>query len=68
MNEKILNIKISEEDFELIKRAILISIQKCNENIKNPILNKDDVFNLENDILKYKKIITKLNVCKLYND
>lgn len=68
MNEKILNIKISETDFDMIKRAIIIAIQKCNENIKNPILDKEDVFNLEEDILKYKKIITKLNVCKLYND
>lgn len=68
MNDKILNIKISEKDFEMIIVSLLSTIQKCHENKGNPLLNKKEIEQIEADIQNYKKIITKLNVCKLYND
>jgi hypothetical protein len=68
LERKILNIKIYEEDFDLIKIAILNSIQNINKNINNLDLDNEIKEKLQNDIIKYKRLLSKLDICKLYNE
>lgn len=66
-NEKILNIKINEEDYERIILAILNKIHdlNCDKNSENNVEEKEKI---EFNIYKHKLLMSKLEVCKLYNE
>lgn len=67
-NKKLMNIKIYEDDFILIKIAIISSIQNISKNINNLDLDNETKDKLQNDIFKYKQLLSKLEICKLYNE
>lgn len=67
-NKKLMNIKIYEDDFILIKIAIISSIQSISKNINNLDLDNETKDKLQNDIFKYKQLLSKLEICKLYNE
>ena len=68
MNEnKILDIKIDEEDYQRILVAVGSSIQQLNSN-KNNAIDLEEQDKIDFEIHKYKMLIGKLKTCKFYNE
>lgn len=67
MNEKILDLKVSEKDYEKIVVAILDEISLLNQqkSSEKDISKKDET---DFNVYMYKCLLTKLQTCKLYND
>lgn len=68
INKKMMNIKIYEEDFNLIKVSIFNLIQDIRKNIDELDLDDKMKGELKNDIFKYRQLLSKLEICKLYNE
>lgn len=68
IEKKVLNIKIYEEDFNLIKIAVMIAIQNTNKNINNLEIDNELKLKLQKNANEYKKLLSKLEICKLYNE
>lgn len=69
MNKKIIDLKIYEEDFDYILLGLINNINQTNDLINtNKKLDDDTIKLLKNDIKKEKDLISRLNVCKLYNE
>lgn len=68
IERKILNIKIYEEDYQLIKIAIISNIQNCYKFINNEEIDQETKTSLQKKIDNYKKLLAKLDICELYNE
>ena len=69
MNKKIINLKIYEEDFNYILLGLINNINQTKNLINNnKKLDDDTIKLLKEDIKKEKDLISRLNVCKLYNE
>lgn len=69
MNKKIIDLKIYEEDFNYILLGLINNINHTNDLINNnKKLDDDTIKSLKEDIKKEKDLISRLNVCKLYNE
>lgn len=66
--KKVLNIKMYEKDFVLIKIAIVSEIQKLNKSLNEIELDDLTRLKFESNIINYKKLLSKLETCKLYNE
>ena len=67
MNDKILNIKIEEDDYDRLLIAVATIIQELNKN-KKSTTNVEEIDRIEFDIYKYKMLVSKLKTCRLYNE
>ena len=67
LERKILNIKLYEEDYQLIKIAIISNIQNCYKIINNQDMDDETRISIQNKINDYKNLLAKLNICELYN-
>ena len=65
--EKILNIKIDEEDYERIIVSLASSAQQLNKN-KDNITDLEELDKINFEIYQYKLLMCKLRTCKLYNE
>lgn len=68
IERKILNIKLYEEDYQLIKIAIVSAIQSCYQLINNEETDQETKVSLQKKIDNYKKLLAKLDICELYNE
>lgn len=66
--EKIVTIKVYEEDYERIKAAIISSIFQIKKNIENPNLDEETKNELQKEITMYRMLLSSLKTCKLYNE
>lgn len=68
IERKILNIKLYEEDYQLIKIAIASAIQNCYKFINDENIDQETKVSLKNKINNYKNLLSKLDICGLYNE
>ena len=65
--KKVLNIKMYDEDFEMIQIVITSHIARLQMELYDDLTNEDKSI-IEQTILKEKMLIAKLKTCKLYNE
>ena len=65
---KFLDFKVEGEDFIKIKLSVMNSITNLRQNLYNDKLEPEDKEMIRKEIDSYKSLLSKLDICELYNE
>lgn len=68
MNNKIINIKINDDDFSMLLAVVAEHIRKLKVELNNDDLDKNAKLVIEHTMKDIEILFAKLSVCKLYNE